>query len=60
MREFVVYEGRPSWHQQRAGHIAGASSVFTTRKKAEDHMARMLKVWTDVPIFIIEREKESP
>jgi hypothetical protein len=31
-----VHEGRPSWHQQRAGHISAAVTTgFKTREDAE-------------------------
>lgn len=26
---YLVHEGRPSWHQARAGHISAAATVFS-------------------------------
>jgi hypothetical protein len=38
---WVVYEGRPSWHQRRAGHSWAASTVFTG-DDAEDRARALL------------------
>lgn len=37
-----VHEGRPSWHQQRAGHISAAVTTgFETRQQAEEFAQRL-------------------
>lgn len=52
---WVVYEGRASWHQRRAGHSWAASSVFTG-DDAEDHARKLMdgyaKHHPDMPRFM--------
>lgn len=39
--EWVVHEGRPSWHQARAGHVSAASTGgFASKEEAEAWLAR--------------------
>ena len=53
---FDVHEGRPSWHQQKAGHIsAGVTSGFKTREEAEVYMERCREYRPNEPRFIVER-----
>lgn len=53
---YDVHEGRPSWHQQRAGHISAAATVgFKTRKDAEAYLSRFKAHHPDEPAFVVER-----
>ncbi len=39
---YEVHEGRPSWHQARAGHISAAVTTgFRTRADAQAHVDRL-------------------
>lgn len=57
MTTYDVHEGRPSWHQQRAGHIsAGVTTGFVTRADAEAFAARLQAHHPDMPVFVRERK----
>lgn len=53
-KRFEVHTGRPSWHQQRAGHISAASGVYSTREVAERYQRNYKLHHPDDPCFIIE------
>lgn len=53
--EYIVHEGEPSWHQQRAGHPSAASSVWSTRALAEQHAAGLRKHHPALRVWIQER-----
>lgn len=51
-----VHEGRPSWHQQRAGHISAAvTSGFRTREDAQAYQAGLREHHPEIPTFILAR-----
>lgn len=55
-RVYDVHEGRPSWHQQRAGHIsAGVTTGFKTRAEADAFVTRCKGFRPDTYIFVVER-----
>ena len=57
---YDVHEGRPSWHQQRAGHIsAGVTTGFATREAAEAFVARCKGFRPTTSIFIVERKGQE-
>lgn len=57
MKTYDVHEGRPSWHQQRAGGISAAvTSGFKTREDAEAYRERLKAHHPEIPTFILERE----
>ena len=57
MKTYEVHEGRPSWHQQCAGHISAAVTTgFTSRADAEKLVEGLKKHHPDLHVFIIERE----
>jgi hypothetical protein len=54
---YDVHEGKPSWHQSRAGHISAAvTSGFATRADAEAYRARLLAHHPDLYTLIVARE----
>ncbi len=54
---YDVHEGRPSWHQQRAGHISAAATVgFKTREDAEAYQARLKVHHPNLHTFVLARE----
>ena len=57
---FVVHEGRPSWHQARAGHVSAAvTSGFTTREDAEAYRARLAVHHPEIPSWVGKRFEVS-
>lgn len=49
-----VHEGRPSWHQQRAGHISAATtSGFKTRDEAEAFADKLRAKHPGMPVFVL-------
>ena len=54
---WTVYEGRPSWHQQRAGHIAACSSVYHSSQEAEEYTARVLDRHPDRHVFVVHERR---
>lgn len=55
--EYHVHEGRPSWHQSKAGGISGGSMIFGTRAEAEAFLERVKKLRPNEPAFIQEVRK---
>lgn len=55
--QFVVHTGRPSWHQQQAGHISASSSVFTRRAAADEALAKFQARHPHEPAFIVEQKQ---
>jgi len=50
-----VHEGRPSWHQQRAGHISAAATVgFTSEAEAEEFARGLREHHPDMPVFVLK------
>ena len=57
MTTYEVHEGRPSWHQQRAGHISAAVTTgFPSRDEAEAFAARLQAHHPHMSVFVIERK----
>lgn len=57
---YDVHEGRPSWHQQRAGHISAAvTSGFRTREDAEAYRESLKLHHPEIPTFIVERREKG-
>lgn len=53
---FDVHEGRPSWHQMRAGHISAAATTgFKSREDAEAYRERLRVHHPEIPTFVVER-----
>lgn len=59
---YEVHEGRPSWHQQRAGHISAAVTTgFPTREDAEAFAQRLRDHHPHLYVFVLEsKQKGSP
>lgn len=58
---YDVHEGRPSWHQQRAGHISAAATVgFLTLDAAEAFEAKRKAHHPDILTFILARRETIP
>lgn len=54
---YEVHEGRPSWHQQRAGHISAAATVgFKSREAAEEFAEGLRRHHPGMPVFVLQRE----
>lgn len=54
--EWVVYEGRPSWHQQQAGQVcAAATTGFRNEADARAHAANLKKHHPDLHIRVGRR-----
>jgi hypothetical protein len=54
-RTWDVHEGRPSWHQQRAGHISAAvTSGFKSPEDAEAFAAKLRAQHPNMPVFVLE------
>lgn len=54
---FDVHEGKPSWHQQRAGGVSAAvTSGFKTREDAEAYQKRLAEHHPETSSFVIERK----
>ena len=53
---YDVHEGRPSWHQARAGGTCAAMTVgFSTRADAEAHIARLRVHHPGMVAYVVER-----
>lgn len=57
--QYEVHTGRPSWPQQRAGHISSGATIFYMRADAEKYLAKCKELRPDEPAFIIERQVKS-
>ena len=56
MSTYDVHEGRPSWHQQKAGHTSAAVTTgFPTRDDAEAYVARVRQHHPLLPLLVVER-----
>ena len=55
---WVVNTGRPSWHQQRAGHISAGGIVWHSKEEAEQYMSRYKQHHPDEPAFITEETRD--
>ena len=55
---WVVYSGRPSWHQQRAGHAYSGSMVWHSKAEADEYLARCKAHRPDEPAIIIEEIRD--
>ena len=55
--EYCVQTGRPSWHQQKAGHISSGSSCFWSKKAAKKYVRGFKKHHPDEPAFITTTRK---
>ena len=54
--EYVVHEGRPSWHQARAGHIgAGMMSGFQTEEEAKTFEQKFKQHHPNEPTLVRKR-----
>ena len=54
---YDVHEGRPSWHQQQAGHISAAVTTgFESRSDAEAFQARLKQHHPTLYTFIVSRQ----
>lgn len=50
-----VHEGRPSWHQQCAGHISAAvTSGFASEAEAQAYVDRLKTHHPEIPTFIVK------
>lgn len=57
---YEVHEGRPSWDQQRAGHISAAvTSGFATCEDAEAFAVKLRQHHPNMPVFVRERKETS-
>lgn len=61
-----VYTGRPSWHQERAGHISAAvASGFASREEAEAYAAQCRELrphettFVVLHTFVVPQEREK-
>lgn len=53
---YDVHEGRPSWHQSRAGHIsAGVTTGFTTPEEANAFADRLRAHHPALYVFVLPR-----
>lgn len=52
-KHYEVHTGRPSWHQQKAGHISAGATIFNTRADAERYLANFKALHPDQPAFIL-------
>jgi hypothetical protein len=57
--EWCVEGGRPSWHQQRAGHAYESSMCFREKRKAVAFMKRVAKLRPDEPQHLVKRKVEE-
>jgi hypothetical protein len=55
--QYCVHTGRPSWHQQRAGHASSGASCFWSKRAAEKYMRNFKKRHPDEPAFIQKERK---
>ena len=55
--EYCVHEGRPSWHQQRAGQISAGAMCFWKKKSATAFLRRVKKLRPNEPAFITTSRK---
>ena len=53
-QSWILHEGRPSWHQARAGHISAGGTIYDTKEAAERGMERFRKARPDESFFITE------
>lgn len=50
-----VHEGRPSWHQQRAGHISAAvTSGFKSKEEADTFAGKLKAHHPEMPVFVLK------
>ena len=57
---YDVHEGRPSWHQSRAGHsCAAVTAGFTTREAAQEYIDRLLSLHPGMVAYIREVKGRS-
>lgn len=50
-----LHTGRPSWHQQRAGHVSAGVTIFPSREEAERAWERFKQRHPDEPAFVVTR-----
>ena len=55
-----MHEGRPSWHQQRAGHISAGGTLCDTKAEAEEYLASFKKHHPNEVAFILPPTKVTP
>lgn len=55
--QYCVQTGRPSWHQQRAGHISAGAMCFWSKKDAKKYQRNFKKRHPDEPAFITTERK---
>lgn len=58
--KWSVHEGRPSWHQQRAGHISAGVTLCDTKAEAEAYLASFKKHHPDEQAFILPPARTAP
>lgn len=51
--EYCVAEGRPSWHQARAGHSYASLACFNRQIEAKQFLARVKRHRPNEPAFLI-------
>jgi len=52
-KEYCVAEGRPSWHQSKAGHGYGSLMCFSNKRSAQAFLRRVRKLRPKDPAFLI-------
>lgn len=55
--KYEVHTGRPSWHQNKAGHISAGITVFGEKDEAEAYLARCKELRPHEPAFILPVEE---
>lgn len=56
--EYCVHEGRPSWHQQKAGHVSAAMTCgIWSKREAERELRKFKKHHPGETAFITTRRK---
>ena len=56
---YEVHEGRPSWHQARAGHISAAVTIgFETREAAEAFAGKLRVHHPELYVMVLPRKAE--
>jgi hypothetical protein len=53
--QYCVHEGRPSWHQARAGGASAGAMCFSTKRKATAFLRRVKKLRPNEPAFIVKQ-----
>lgn len=54
---YCVHTGRPSWHQQRAGHISSGVGCYWKKRDAMKYVRNYKKHHPDQPVFVTTSRK---